>query len=247
VPAACALLVERFASALSECSPFVRRVCVGSAAISPNLLARLQSLLPQARIHIPYGMTEARIGFLEPVQGRAERRICAVDPNLELEVQDEEGRPIQQGIGELVLRGGALMLGYWHNRDSENATIRELGFRTRDLMEVTPDGERFLVGRKDDVISVGGEKVFPNEVEAALLAHPAVCDARVLAADDPRGVLGQIVKAAIVLKPEAGFDRDDILAHCRRRLEPYKVPSVLEPVTEIPRNEMGKLARIGRV
>jgi len=246
VPAACALLVERFPAALSECRPFVRRVCVGSAAISPSLLARLQSLLPAAGIHIPYGMTEARIGFLEPVAARAERRLCAVDPNLELEVQDEEGRPIRQGIGEIVVRGRALMQGYWHNRDSENAAIREQGFRTRDLMEVSADGERFLVGRKDDVISVGGEKVFPNEVEAALLAHPAVHDVRVLAADDPRGILGQVVKAAIVLKPDTGFDRDDILAHCRRRLEPYKVPSVLETVTEIPRNEMGKVARIGR-
>lgn len=246
VPAACALLVQRFAPVLSECAALFRRVCVGSAAISPSLLAQLRSLLPGARIHIPYGMTEARIGFLEAVEGRAERRLCAVDPDLELEVHDESGRPISQGIGEIVLRGRALMLGYWHNRDQENVQIRTHGFRTRDLMEIAPDGQRFLVGRKDDVISVGGEKVFPAEVEAALLAHPAVRDACVLGEEDPRGILGQIVKAAIVLRGDAPFDPDAILSHCRDRLEPYKVPSLLEPVAEIPRNDMGKVARVAR-
>ena len=138
------------------------------------------------------------------------------------------------------------MLGYWHNRDEENARIRTHGFHTRDLMEIAPDGERFLVGRKDDVISVGGEKVFPAEVEAALLAHPSVRDVCVLGADDPRGILGQIVKAAIVLRGDAPFDPDAILSHCRDRLEPYKIPSLLEPVAEIPRDDMGKVARVAR-
>jgi acyl-CoA synthetase (AMP-forming)/AMP-acid ligase II len=246
VPAACALLADRFAGVLAECAPFVRRVSIGSAAISPALLERIQDLLPRARIFIPYGMTEARIGFLEPVPGRPERRLCAVDPNLELRVLDESGAPVEQGIGEIVLRGSALMLGYWHNRDSENAAIRRDGLHTRDLMEVDAGGGRFLVGRLDDVVSVGGEKVFPAEVEAALLSHPRILDARVGGEADPRGVRGQVVKASIVLKPNAEFDREAILAHCRARLEPYKIPVILETVASIPRNEMGKVARLAR-
>jgi acyl-CoA synthetase (AMP-forming)/AMP-acid ligase II len=145
-----------------------------------------------------------------------------------------------------VLRGSALMLGYWHNRDSENAAIRRDGLHTRDLMEVDAGGGRFLVGRLDDVVSVGGEKVFPAEVEAALLSHPRILDARVGGEADPRGVRGQVVKASIVLKPNAEFDREAILAHCRARLEPYKIPVILETVASIPRNEMGKVARLAR-
>jgi long-chain acyl-CoA synthetase len=245
VPAACALVLERFPSLLAGVSRQIRRVSVGSAALRPDLLAQLQALLPEARIDIPYGMTEARIGFLEPVDGRPERRLVAVDPNLELDVLDERGRPVTAGVGEVVLRGRGLMLGYWHNRDEENAALRREGFRTRDLMEVIPGGDRFLVGRKDDVINVGGEKVFPAEVESALLAHPRVRDARVYGDRDPRGVLGEVVRAAVVLDLGTAFDPEELLAHCRRRLEPYKVPSVLEPVAEIPRDAMGKVKRFG--
>lgn len=246
VPAACALVVERFGTVLAECAATLRRVCIGSAAISPALHARLQRLLPDTKIYIPYGMTEARIGFLEPVEGRTHRRLCALDPNLELQVLDDHQAPVGKGIGEIVLRGPALMIGYWHNTEEENERIRSEGFRTRDLMEVTETGDQFLVGRLDDVISVGGEKVFPSEVEAVLLAHPKIVDARVSGEADPRGVRGQIVGAMIVLEPHANFDREreSILAHCRTQLEPYKLPGILRPVSEIRRNEMGKVARV---
>ena len=189
-------------------------------------------------------MTEARVGFLEPVEGRVERRLCAVDPKLELRLLDEDGKMVVQGAGEIVLRGPALMLGYWHNRDAENRTLREQGFRTRDLMQVSASGDRFLVGRLDDVIDVGGEKVFPAEVEAALLAHPQIQDAWVSGETDPRGVRGEVVKAAVVLAPGDRFDREEILAHCRARLEPYKLPVFIEAVAEIPRDGLGKVTRI---
>jgi acyl-CoA synthetase (AMP-forming)/AMP-acid ligase II len=245
VPAACALLLQKFAPVLARCAPFLRRVGIGSAAISPELLGELRNLLPEAELHIPYGMTEARIGFLEEVPGRAARRLRSVDPNLELQVLDDDGKPVQEGLGEIVLRGPALMIGYWHNRDSENEAIRRDGFHTRDLMEVAANGDRFLVGRLDDVISVGGEKVFPSEVEAVLLGHPRVRDARVTGEPDPRGLRGQVVKAWLVLAPEAPLEPEAILAHCRARLEPYKLPVLLEAIPEIPRNDMGKVARIG--
>ena len=113
-------------------------------------------------------------------------------------------------------------------------------------MEVTPEGDRLLMGRLDDVVSVGGEKVFPAEVEVTLMSYSGIRDARVVAERDPRGLLGQVVKASIVLDPEAEFDRDDLLAHCRTRLEPYKIPSIIEQVAEIKRDAMGKISRLER-
>jgi acyl-CoA synthetase (AMP-forming)/AMP-acid ligase II len=231
VPAACALLTERFEAALARCAPWLRRVSVGSAALSPALLGRLDKLLPDTAIHIPYGMTEARIGFLEAVPGRPERRFAAVDPSLELHAVDEQGAPVERGVGEIVVRGSGLMLGYWHARDEENARMRREGFRTRDLMEITATGERYLLGRIDDVISVGGEKVFPLEVESVLLACPQIRDARVSGAEDP---------------PEERFDREALLAHCRARLEPYKIPQIIETAPEIARDSMGKVTSIAR-
>ena len=88
--------------------------------------------------------------------------------------------------------------------------------------------------------------MFPAEVEVALMSYSGIRDARVVAERDPRGLLGQVVKARIVLDPEAEFDRDDLLAHCRTRLEPYKIPSIIERVSEIKRDAMGKISRLER-
>ncbi len=244
VPAACRLLLDRFAPVLARIADGVRRVSIGSAAISPARLRALRTLLPRATVHIPYGMTEARIGFLEPDGSSSERRLLAHDPGLQLEVLDEDGQPVHEGVGELVLRGPALTRGYWHQREDASERLQREGLRTRDLMRVDPDGRLCLVGRLDDVVSVGGEKVFPLEVEFALRSHPAVHDARVTGVPDPRGVRGQLVRAEVVLAPEHDLDPDELLAHCRRQLEPYKVPAQLEAVPEIHRNAMGKVVAL---
>lgn len=246
VPAACRLIVDRFAPVLREVADGIRRVSVGSAALSPALLGQLRSLLPGATIHIPYGMTEARIGFLDPDAETSERRLLAHDPRLQLRVLDEADEPVCSGVGELVLRGPALTQGYWHQREVDNAAMRRDGLRTRDLMRVAEDGTWSLVGRLDDVLSVGGEKVFPLEVEFALRNHPAVVDARVTGAPDPSGVRGQIVVAHVVLAPDHALDEAALRAYCRQHVEPYKVPTRVQAVVEIPRNAMGKIIEIHR-
>ena len=244
VPAACQLLVDRFASVLQRLGDDVRRVSVGSAAISPKLLGRLRELLPNATFHIPYGMTEARIGFLDPDATSSERRLLAHDPMLKLRVAEADGEPVTDGIGELVLLGRALTLGYWHQRAVDNEAMRREGLRTRDLMRVNPDGSMSLVGRLDDVISVGGEKVFPLEVEFALRSHPSVIDARVTGMPDP--VRGQKVHADVVLAEAHELDVDALRVHCRSQLEPYKIPVDVAAVAEIPRNAMGKVVELPR-
>jgi len=244
VPAACQLLVDRFASVLTRLGDDVERVSIGSAAISPKLLERLRQRLPNAAFHIPYGMTEARIGFLDSEAESSDRRLVAHDPMLELRVLDDEGKSVTAGIGELVLQGRALTLGYWHQRAVDNETMRREGLRTRDLMRVAADGSMSLVGRLDDVISVGGEKVFPLEVEFALRSHPSVTDARVSGVPDP--VRGQIVVADVVLAQSHALDVDALRVHCRSQLEPYKIPVEVNAVAEIPRNAMGKIVELPR-
>jgi acyl-CoA synthetase (AMP-forming)/AMP-acid ligase II len=219
----------------------IDRVSIGSAAIAPALLEEIRRLLPNARIDLPYGMSEVRIAFMEPVAGRSQRRFAAVSPALELAVVDGSGVEVRVGTGELVLRGPALMLGYVHDSAAERERRVREGFRTRDLVECTASGEWFLVGRADGVIDVGGEKVFPAEVEAALLSHPQVRDARVVAADDPEGVRGQVPRADIVA--DGPLSQREIVNHCRQRLEPYKVPRIIELVGAIERNELGKVGR----
>jgi O-succinylbenzoic acid--CoA ligase len=105
------------------------------------------------------------------------------------------------------------------------------------------DGEGFLyvLDRRSDLIISGGENVYPAEVEAVLLAHPAVAEAGVYGVPDPRW--GQAVAAVVVPRPNAQIDEAEVLEFCRVRLARYKVPSRLRVAAALPRNASGKLLR----
>jgi O-succinylbenzoic acid--CoA ligase len=132
--------------------------------------------------------------------------------------------------GEILVRGpmvapGSLSADGW--------------LHTGDRGRLDPQGRVFVEGRLDDMIVTGGENVAAAEVEEALLSHPAVADAAVVGRPDPEW--GQAVTAQVVLAGEA---RDDeLLAHCRERLAPFKVPKAIERRAELPRNAAGKLLR----
>ena len=127
--------------------------------------------------------------------------------------------------GEILVRGPMVAGGGWH--------------RTRDRGRIDADGRLHVEGRIDDTIVTGGENVAAAEVEDALLAHPAVRDAAV--AGRPDAEWGEAVTAFVVADPDASDD--DLLAHCRERLAPFKVPKALHRVDELPRNAAGKVLR----
>ncbi len=229
VPAAGTMLAGEFAMPLARLSPLLRRLSIGAAPITTSLLDKLGKLLPETQLDLPYGMTECRIAYLEPIGERHDRRFLATDPELEISVVAPNGELVEEGMGEIVIRGRGLMVGYWHNTAIENHELRRVGFRTGDLAEVTAGGDRFLLGRLDTVIDVGGEKVFPAEVEAVLLTHPQIADAEVTAIPDPRGIRGEVVKARVVIVGH--LERRDIDLHCRRYLEPFKIPAMIEVAT----------------
>jgi long-chain acyl-CoA synthetase len=134
------------------------------------------------------------------------------------------------------------MKGYWQ-RPEETADVltRDGWLRTGDMGHVDARGYVTLTDRKKDMIIVSGFKVFPNEIEEVVMAHPGVREAACIAVDDPQ--TGQAVKV-VVYRKDPALTVEALLAYCRERLTPYKVPTHVEWASEpLPKSPVGKILR----
>ncbi|MFM8410608.1 MAG: class I adenylate-forming enzyme family protein [Alphaproteobacteria bacterium] len=163
-------------------------------------------------------------------------------PDVEVEVRDDAGRSLPPGeVGEIMVRTARIMKGYAGSVEG-GAQLEPDGFlHTRDLGYLDADGYVFLVGRKDDMIIRGGENIAPAEVEATIQSHPAVDEVAVFGV--PSVEWGQVVAAAVVLRPGGTASAEEIVEHCRTRLSSFKKPEIVRIVPELPRNPLGKILR----
>ena len=144
-------------------------------------------------------------------------------------------------VGELIIRGPQVMLGYWNSEASSEA-IKEGWLHTGDLAVREKDGYFTIVGRKKDLIITSGFNVYPGEVEEILREAKGVHDAAVIGWHDNHR--GEVVKAFIVMKPGAEWDEQSLHAHCARHLSKYKRPRIYECCNDdLPRNFLGKVVR----
>jgi long-chain acyl-CoA synthetase len=168
-------------------------------------------------------------------------------PDTDVKVVDIETgtRELPPGeTGELCISGPQVMAGYWRQPDETARVLRtdsagRVWFHTGDVARIDEDGYTSIVQRKKDMIIVDGFNVYPSEVEAVLYLHPAVKLAAVI------GILdryhGEIVRACVVLKEGASVDADDLIAHCRSALAPYKVPLQIHLRDNLPMSAVGKI------
>jgi fatty-acyl-CoA synthase len=147
-------------------------------------------------------------------------------------------------VGEIVTHGRQVMREYWRQPQATAEAFIELDgkrfLRTGDLGYLDDEGYFFIVDRVKRMINAAGFKVWPAEVETKLFAHPAVREACVIAAVDPRR--GETVKALIVRRADATATADDIIAWARTQMAAYKVPTIVEFVDALPRGATGKVA-----
>ncbi|HET6307494.1 MAG TPA: class I adenylate-forming enzyme family protein [Rhodopila sp.] len=164
-------------------------------------------------------------------------------PGAECRVVDDSGRDVPRGeVGEFLIRGPYVTVGYWAGPDRIEPATRDGWYHSGDLMRQCEADELWFVGRKKDVIVRGGSNVSPVEVEWALASHPLVHDAAVFGLPDD--VLGQRVAAVVQLSDGAGEGAvSAILRDTRRALADYKVPERLLVVDAVPRNPIGKIDR----
>jgi len=212
-------------------------VVYGASPIRPDLLERAVAVLG-CRFRQNYASTETGplpISSLsprdhDPARGRL---ATAGRPSLGWEVRLGEQSEIQ-------VRGAAPLPGYWNNPEATARTLTPDGFyRTGDAGTVDGDGYITIVDRLNDVVITGGENVFPGEVEAVLVQHPAVADIAVIGIPDD--TWGETVHAVVVAAP--GFDTGELLSWARERLAGFKCPTGVTVVQELPRNATGKVTR----
>lgn len=163
-------------------------------------------------------------------------------PDVEVKVSDEAGNALGVNeTGEILVRTARVMKGYAGNVEGGARTDDDGYLHTRDLGYVDEEGYVFLVGRADDMIIRGGENIAPAEVESVLQLHPAVDEVAVLGLANEEW--GQIVAAAVVLRPGQSASLDELKEHCRTRLASFKKPEFVQILDELPRNPLGKILR----
>lgn len=226
----------------------VRYVTNTAAALHPRHVDFIRRAFPRARFYSMYGLTECkRCTYLPPEDlDRKAGSVGVAIPNTEVWVVDEQAnRAAPNAVGELVVRGATVMKGYW-NKPAESAEVLRPGplpgeqvLYTGDLCRMDEDGYVYWVARKDDIIKSRGEKVAPKEVEAALLDIPGVAEAAVIGIPDT--ILGQAVKAFVVLTPESRLTPAAIRLQCQARLESYMVPGDIVIVADLPRTGSMKI------
>jgi fatty-acyl-CoA synthase/long-chain acyl-CoA synthetase len=164
-------------------------------------------------------------------------------PGNEVRIVDEELKPLPPGqIGEVVIRGPTVMLGYWNRPEETARTLTSDGWlRTGDAGIMDEEGYIYIQDRIKDMIISGGENIYPAEVESALFGHEDVADVAVIGVPDDRW--GEAVKAIVVAKPGRTPDPADIIAHARQHIAGFKCPKTVDFVEALPRNPSGKILR----
>ncbi|NUQ69569.1 MAG: long-chain fatty acid--CoA ligase [Chthonomonadales bacterium] len=163
-------------------------------------------------------------------------------PGVEMRIVDDHDQELPPNtVGEIVVRGDNVMLGYHHQPEATAEAMRGGWYHTGDLGTVDEDGYFTIVDRKKDMLIVGGLNVYPREIEEVLYTHPAVLDAAVIGSVDP--LRGEEVVAVIALKPEASADVREIREFCRKSLANYKVPRRVLFRETLPRSSTGKVLK----
>ena len=218
--------------------------CLSAATKMPeNLIRQVEEKL-KWRYAEAWGLTEVScVGTTAPY---TETRIGSCGKGMadaEIKVIDEWGHSLPPGKqGELCVKGTCVTRGYLNKPEATQASFDGEGwFRSGDVAYMDEDGYAYIVDRKKDMINVGGEKVFPSEVEDMMIDHPKIKDIVIVGIPDE--LKGEAPKAFIVLKEGESASGEEIREYCKTRMAPYKVPVAVEFIDEIPRLASGKALR----
>jgi acyl-CoA synthetase (AMP-forming)/AMP-acid ligase II len=225
----------------------VRHVVYGASPMSDALLGRARKAMPRARFVQAYGMTELAptATYLTPEDhedATRRRSVGRAAPHAEVRVVGPDDAELPRGeVGEIVVRGGNVMLGYWRQPEATAEALRGGWMHTGDGGWMDDQGYVFLTDRIKDMIITGGENVYSVEVENVLCQHPAVATAAVIGVPDQ--VYGERVHAVVV--PAAGHTvtLDDLRAFCADRIAGYKTPRSIEVVEALPLSAAGKVLK----
>ncbi len=227
-----------------EANP-LRFIRSSSSSMPPQVIAELERVFKTPLIE-SYGMTEAahQMASSPLPPGKRIPGSVGIAAGPEVAIMDATGNIVAAGeIGEIVIRGENVTLGYENNDKANAEGFTDGWFRTGDQGTMTADGYVTLTGRLKEIINRGGEKISPREVDEVLMDHPAV--AQVVTFGIPHDKLGEEVAAAVVLREGKTATEQEIRAFVATKLADFKVPKKILLMNEIPKGATGKLQRIG--
>jgi len=220
-------------------------ICISGAAPLPaEVQNRFAKASPSSRLVEGYGLTEAGpVTHCNPLNRTRPGSVGVPFPDTDAAIVALDGwneLPSDE-VGEVIVRGPQVMLGYWQRPDETQRVMNDGWLRTGDLGYQDNEGYFYIVDRIKDVIIAGGYNIYPREIEEVLFRHAAVLEACVIGSRSE--YRGETVKAFIVLRPAATATTDSIIGFCKEELAAYKVPTVVEFVDELPKSLVGKVLR----
>ena len=202
-----------------------------------------------------YGQTESTANIcilraedhdLEADAEKLERlKSCGRDHSShEIRILDPDGLELESGnVGEICVRSSSVMEGYWKDPEKTREAIQKGWLRTGDMAYMDQDRYIYIVGRKNDLINSGGEKIYPQEIEEVLFEHPAVQEAAVCGVSHQDW--GEVPMAFVVLRPQHTASEDELKEYCTKKLPRFKCPKEVAFLSELPKTASGKITRAG--
>lgn len=221
------------------------KACVsGSAPLPPSIQQKFEEVTGGKLVE-GYGLSEASpIVTINPIYGKVKVGSIGV-PVFDTEVKvvnPQTGEDITHTgeVGELVVKGPQVMQGYWRQPEETELVLKDGWLRTGDLVRMDEEGYIYVADRLKDMIIMGGEKIYPREIEDLLYTHPAVREVAVVGVPHP--LRGEIPQAYVALKESAATSEKELKQFCAERLSKFKVPKI-KLVEALPRNSVGKVLR----
>jgi acyl-CoA synthetase (AMP-forming)/AMP-acid ligase II len=222
----------------------LRVLLSGGSPLLTHTKEAILKRLPEAGLNEFYGATEVGLvtNLFPEDQRRKVRSVGRPVTGMFVELWDEDGNVVPDGeVGEIHIGGATIIREYFNNPEATAQARKGSFFTLGDMGRFDEEGYLYIVDRKKDMIISGGENIFPNDIEEVIYSHPAVEMAAVVGAPDPKW--GEIVVAAVTLKPGHSVDEAELIAHCKKFLSSFKIPKRIDFRDQMPMSSFGKILR----
>lgn len=219
----------------------LRWIVTFGASNSPDALRRFQQFCPKASLLNGWGLTETNAPTVVlPMGSKNIESVGRPAPWIEVKIFSENNQELKPGeVGEVGVKSWVVTDGYFKDEKLTQETIRDGWFHTGDLGRFDSEGFLYIVGRKKEMIKVGGEIVFEPEVEAVLQKHPDIAEAAVIGVADR--LRGEVPKAFLAVKEGKNITEEDLRYFLRQHLAHFKIPHYFEFCAALPKNRTGKI------
>ena len=249
VPASVETIAKQMQDKFAQIMSRFRYIEVSAGSLSVDQRKRLTAQLPDTLILNSWGSSESGGAIFMNVSEAAKQggsKIAALGKPLsrvEVMTLNENGEPFRsdrEHPGRMIIRGDMQMSGYWNKPELTADALRNGWLVTGDMIYIDEDGYLYMLGRADDIINVGGEKVSPVEVENVAGEYENISECACIGVPDPEGILGFVPVMYVSVK-NSSFDQDDFRKFLSARLEKFKIPVSFIELVELPKNAMQKI------